>query len=393
MDAIAKRNYNALRTFYFFFYISVAAVSPYINLYFKKIGLTGTQIGTIAAAGPVVILFAQPLWGFVADKTKQARQLLSFAILMAMITNIFFIFFQNFAALILVSIIFTFFSTPIIPLADTAALEFVGSNKLSYGKIRLWGSVGFAAFVTLIGKVTHNFGLLWIFPIYAFVMVINVILSFRIPKYQSHLEYRFIHGLTILRKNHRFILFLLGVFLLMATGTANVVYFGIYIDQLGGSTTLLGFAWMIAAISEIPIFLYADKIFQKVNPLQCLIAAAVASMFRWYVYTLITNPILLIFLQPLHAVGFGCYYLGAIHFIRQESPPGWMATGQTLFWAVAFGLSAITGSFFGGVIYQKYHSVAAVYAIASIVAFVSAILFLLATKIHKQNNDVLRETG
>jgi PPP family 3-phenylpropionic acid transporter len=390
MDAIAKRNYTALRIFYFFFYISVAAVAPYVNLYFKKIGLSGTEIGTIAAAGPLIILFGQPFWGIVADKTQQARRLLSFAIFMAMIISLFFIFFRRFESLILISILFTFFSTPIIPLADTAVLEFVTSQQLSYGKIRLWGSVGFAVLVTLIGKVAQTFGLIWIFPIYATVMLLIFILSFRIPKYQSHLQYRFIHGVAILRKNHRFILFLLGIFLLMATGTANVVYFGIYIDQLGGSTTLLGFVWMVAAVSEVPIFLYADKIFRKATPLQCLIAASFASALRWYLYTLIKNPVLLVLIQPLHAVGFGCYYLGAIHFVRQESPPGWMATGQTLFWAVAFGLSAISGSFVGGVIYQKYNSVVVVYILASIVAFISSLLFLMATKIPKRNNEELR---
>lgn len=384
MDKIVQKNYTALRIFYFCFYTSVATIAPYINLYFKKIGLTGTEIGIIAAAGPLIILFGQPFWGVVADKTQSARKLLSLAIFVTMVSSLLYLRFTNFGALILVSIIYTFFSTPIIPLADTASLEFVKQHQLSYGKIRVWGSLGFAAFVPVIGKLTQTFGLIWIFPIYALAMLFIFILSFQIPKYKTHFQYNLRGGLTTLMQNNRFVLFLIGVFLLNATGTANVVYFGIYIDQLGGSTILLGFAWMIASLSESLVFLFAHKIFEKATPLHCLIAAAAASSLRWFLYTLIHNPILLLFLQPLHALTFGCYYLGSIHFVKQESPPGWMATGQTLFWAVGYGLSAIAGSFLGGLIYQKYNSVVAVYTVASVVALISTILFIIATKIRHQ---------
>ena len=135
---------------------------------------------------------------------------------------------------------------------------------------------------------------------------------------------------------------------------------------------------------RLRLFLFAHKIFEKATPLHCLIAAAFVSSLRWFLYTMIHNPVLLIFIQPLHAVGFGCYYLGSIHFVKQESPPGWMATGQTLFWAIGYGLSAIAGNFVGGMIYQKYNNVVVVYTVASIVAFIATLLFLMATKVRQK---------
>lgn len=384
MDAITKRNYTALRIFYFFFFISVATIAPYIYLYFKKIGLTGTEIGIIAAVGPLIVLIGQPLWGIIADKTQKARTVLSIAIFITMISSLFYLGFIQFWGLIFVSIIYTLFNTPIIPLTDTATLEFVSQHQLSYGKIRVWGSLGYAALVIVIGKLSQVFGLVWIFPIYAFVMLIIFILSFQLPKYKTHFEYHFLGGITKLMSNNRYVLFLIAIFLLTATNSANVVYFGIYIDQLGGTTTLLGLAWMIAALSESFIFLFSHQILTRVTPLHCLILAAAGSVLRWFLYTIIQNPILLVFLQPLHALSFGCYYLGSIHFVKQESPPGWMATGQTIFWAIGYGLSAIVGNFIGGVIYHRYNSVVAVYTISSLVALIAMILFIVAANLKTQ---------
>jgi PPP family 3-phenylpropionic acid transporter len=386
MDKAAQKHYTALRIFYFCFYASVATMAPYVYLYFKKIGLTGTEIGAIAAAGPLIVLIGQPLWGVVADKTQRARSLLSLATIITMISSLLYLGFTNFWPLICVSILFTFFSTPIIPLTDTATLEFVKQHQLSYGKIRFWGSFGFAAIVIIIGKITQSFGLILIFPIYASVMLLIFILSFEIPKYKTHFQFNFRGGIVALMQNNRYVLFLIGVFLLTATSSANVVYFGIFIDQLGGTTTLLGFAWMIAALSEGMIFLFSHKILGRVTPLQCLIAAAGGSVLRWLLYTIIHNPIVLVFLQPLHALTFGCYYLGSIHFVKQESPPGWMATGQTIFWAIGYGLSAIAGNFIGGMIYQKYNSVVAVYGISSLVALISMILFIVAANLKSKKS-------
>ncbi|MFB3895621.1 MAG: MFS transporter [bacterium] len=384
MDDITKRNYTALRVFYFFFFISVATLAPYIYLYFKKIGLTGTEIGLIAAVGPLIVLIGQPLWGIIADKTQKARTVLSIAIFITMISSLFYLGFTTFWGLICVSIVYTLFNTPIIPLTDTVTLEFVSRHQLSYGKIRVWGSLGYAVLVIVIGKLSQVFGLIWIFPIYAFVMLIIFILSFRLPKYKTHFEYHFLGGISKLMKNNRYVLFLIAVFLLTATNSANVVYFGIFIDQLGGTTTLLGLAWMIAALSESFIFLFSHQILRRVSPLHCLILASAGAILRWFLYTIIRAPLVLVLLQPLHALSFGCYYLGSIHFVKQESPPGWMATGQTIFWAIGYGLSAIVGNFIGGLIYQKYNSVVAVYAISSVVALIAMILFIIAASIRHQ---------
>jgi MFS family permease len=55
---------------------------------------------------------------------------------------------------------YAFVSAPIIPLVDNSVLEMLGTQRAEYGKVRLWGSVGWGVVATLIGVamgVTNNF--------------------------------------------------------------------------------------------------------------------------------------------------------------------------------------------------------------------------------------------
>ena len=43
---------NKAKLFYFIFYAAMAALSPFLTLYYQSLGLSGTQIGLLAGLGP-----------------------------------------------------------------------------------------------------------------------------------------------------------------------------------------------------------------------------------------------------------------------------------------------------------------------------------------------------
>ena len=49
---------------------SLGIVFPYFSLYLREnAGLSGTETGLVLAMSPLVGIFAQPVWGQVADRT------------------------------------------------------------------------------------------------------------------------------------------------------------------------------------------------------------------------------------------------------------------------------------------------------------------------------------
>jgi hypothetical protein len=52
----------------------LAALAPFLTLYYEGLGMSGRQIGVLAATLPLVSLFAASLWGGLADATRQQRR-------------------------------------------------------------------------------------------------------------------------------------------------------------------------------------------------------------------------------------------------------------------------------------------------------------------------------
>ena len=64
-------------------YMGNGSYSPYLQLYYKEIGLSTSEIGLITAVGPLASLLFQTAWGRLADRTNRKFVLLLTLILSA----------------------------------------------------------------------------------------------------------------------------------------------------------------------------------------------------------------------------------------------------------------------------------------------------------------------
>ena len=85
----------------------------YINLYFKRIGLSGTQIGVLVAMQSVLAIAAPIFWGMVSDSAMQKKRVLGLLLIGSIITFFSISFFNSFLLLVFIFPVFAFFSTTI----------------------------------------------------------------------------------------------------------------------------------------------------------------------------------------------------------------------------------------------------------------------------------------
>ena len=57
------RGFMILCISYLLFYITMGVYSPYLNLYFERVGLNGSQIGLINSCGYIAAMIFSPIWG------------------------------------------------------------------------------------------------------------------------------------------------------------------------------------------------------------------------------------------------------------------------------------------------------------------------------------------
>lgn len=385
---------------YFFYYCSIGAYNAFIFLYFRKSGLDGKSIGILAGWAPFIIILSQFIWGPVADKVVKKNILFFLLSITVAVLAIIHSLSINFYFLFFIITIFNFFNAPIAPLTDSATLSFLHENPTEFGKYRLWGSLSFCISTYVTGYLSEIFGLIVIFYIFSFVLLMVSIFSFFIKTETMHFGieisdlksdsfFVIFKSMAKLFKDKILIFFWLGNFLFFVAINANFVRYPLLWNDLGGNNTLLGFSWSVAAILEIPIFLFSVKIFKRFKPAPILVIASIIAAFRWFLFYKANTYWLLFFSQPLHAIIFSLSSCASIYFLNAYVQKKLKYTAQMLLAGISFGLSAIIGNFIAGITYVEAGR-HVIYLYLTIVTLFSVFCFLIFQYLLKKNNIVVK---
>ena len=295
-------------TYYFLYYAAAASLSPFLALYYQSLGLDGHQIGVLASIPSIVMIFSIPLWTGYADAHHKHRTLFTLATL-GTIASVFVIKALNgFAWLILAVVVYAGFFSSIMPFMDGAVMSMLGGQKSQYGKIRLWGAVGWGIAAPLMGVLTERNGIQSIFWGYAALMLISLLLGLQIPLSLGHAGEPFWHGIRKLI-NPRILHFLALTFVggLCLSALSNFLF--LYMESLGATKTLMGFSLTAATLSELPMFFFADRFLQRWGARGLLLFSMSAYVLRSLLYSFIAIPWLILVVQLLHGATFSAMWV------------------------------------------------------------------------------------
>lgn len=340
---------------YFFYYGSGASWQPFFNVYLRQIGLTGVEIGLIASLRTAVTIIGQPLWGVGADVWGRRRTLLITMLLAALMLPL--LIFQSSMWLILAVVVaYTILSTPIGPLIDSLVLDHIEKHpSSSFGRLRLWGSAGWAVLAFVAGSAVAGHDLRLVFAIGTITMLLGWVLIWRTRGSDGGVTSlsRGWSGLGIVLRNRKVLSFL-GVVALLQTGAAAIfTFYPVYLSELGGSSRLIGTALTIQGMSEVPLFLLAALIIRRWGHTRTLIFTFLIFALRSFLYSIITVPELAATVEALHGLSFSLYLVVAVQYINDRVPAEWRATGQALFWMTNFGIGSIIGNTWSGFLYDR----------------------------------------
>lgn len=346
----SPKAYYKFSSAYFFFYMGLGGILPLLSLYLESIGLSGVQIGTITAAIAFIGIFTGPLWGYVSDRTNKHK-----GILMGLLIVLFFATFaltltENYPILFLLFLIYAFVLSPINPLMDGITLH----SSMPYGKIRLWGSVGFALAAFFTGMLADRTSLIVIFYILMLGVLITLLMLWKTNINITHSDPVNLSQLKELLTNKKFIIFLIYAMLITSTFGGMNTYFGLYFKYIGGNVTMVGFAFLLFAISEAPLMHFISKYLVTHTPYKLLMIVPVLGILRWTFYGLTSSPILVLATFAIQGLFYAPMLIGGAEYIRLELPANLRTTGVTLYTAIGFGLGGIFINFISGYIYDHF---------------------------------------
>jgi PPP family 3-phenylpropionic acid transporter len=341
--------YWRLSGFYFFYFAFVGAMAPFWGLYLRSLEFNAFQIGVLMSLLQIMRIFAPNIWGHIADQTGKRVAIVQLAALVCLIAFIGVFWASSFWALFAVMSLISFFWSASLPLVEATTLSHLGKSTDRYGRIRLWGSVGFILVVVGLGAALDHASIKLV-PWVVLGLLAGIVLTSRmipeaeIARHDSvHIPIR-----QVLRRPE--VLALFGAAVLMAAAHGPYyTFFTIHLVESGYSKSFAGWLWALGVICEIGVFLIMPKVFARVRVETVLLATLLIAALRFILigWQADNLPVLL-FAQLLHAFTFGAYHAAALSLVHRYFTGKNQARGQAYYNSIAFGVGGTLGSLYSG---------------------------------------------
>jgi len=344
--------FTRIRLYYLLTQAAFGICLPFINVYFEhERGLSGREIGILAAVAPLMSLLIAPVWGTAADARGSRLRVLRWAMAGAAGGALLLGLPDLFWPLLLTMGLFTFFQVAIIPLGDGVITAAAAEQKVSYGSLRLWGSIGFALGGLLFGQIGRWLGLRAMFPAYALLMLLALPVMWRMVSHEPPPTGK--RGRTLVLLRDRPLALFLFVAGLAATGiTAGYMFLHVFLGTLGANTELMGMVSAVGAMAEVPFMLWGGRLIQKRGAPLVFAAGMALFAIGWGLYALLQVPGLALLIQLVNGAAMGLLWPAGVVYVAQRAPAGQTATAQSLLGAVMYGMAPLVATQLAGGIFD-----------------------------------------
>lgn len=360
-----------LSNLYFWFFALLGGLLPYWSLYLEGRGFSYMEIATLMATIQLTKIIAPSLWGWLGDRTGQRVRLVRFGAVVGSFCFIGVFLEPGFYGLLLVMLVFTFFWNAILPLYEVITLSALGKDKDRYGKVRLWGSVGFIGAVAAVG------GLLELIPISLLPWILAPVFigigvsAFLVPAERGVRKPPAPKGsLKRILAHPAVLTFFFMNFMLQVSHGAYYTFFSIHLEHHGYGKLAIGLLWSLGVLAEIGLFLVMHRLLRWFTIRQIAIAALTLTLFRWVLIAEVTDVVpVLIFAQLLHAASYGALHAISVQYVQGFFGAQHHGQGQALYSGLTFGAGGAVGAWLSGYLAGGFSTSAAFWGGAVAMAF------------------------
>jgi PPP family 3-phenylpropionic acid transporter len=332
---------------------------PFFSMYLhENVGLSGTQVGIVLAILPLVGIFAQPVWGQVADRTGLRSRVLALIALSAALGYAALALPRGFGAIALATAGLALFSMALLPMNVSVTLALArDAGPHAFGLTRVWGTVGFlvavVGFPRLLDAWQAAQGLTRdpsgpepdmhiMFLAGAALTAIGGVVALALPREgalalrapQGDWRRLFRHGPYL-----RVLVFVLLSFVFLQ---GPMTFFPVFVRSLGGTLDSVSRLWIPMLLLEIPLIALAGQGLQRFGARGLLAIGVFAGGLRWLVCGLAPDLAWVYPVQLLHGVVVTGLILGGPLYVEQVVPERLRSTGQ--------GVLAMIGLSIGGIV-------------------------------------------
>ncbi len=324
---------------------------PYMPLYLASIGLDGTQVGLLGALTPAMRWASAICLGWVADRRRIRRQVLVATAALGSLCFVPLLFVRDFATLVVVFVALNLCHGTLIPMLDAIVVDHLAELGGDYGRLRLWGSLSFILGSAASAPFVHAYGtdvipLLLTVPQLALAPVLLLL-----PQGQRGRPEHARAPWALVTP--AFAALLATGLLVQASSGAWGGFFALHVRALGLSDSLPGFAFALAVVVEVVLFHWGRRVLAWIAPAELILVALVATVVRWALSAIVTNPVGVVLVQVGHVFTFSAFHLAAVALVAELVPPENATSGQSLYGLMVFGVGGTVGIGLAGALVDR----------------------------------------
>ena len=341
----------AFGSFFFLYFAYVGLVSPYASLFFLERGFTVIEIAILMSTMQITRIVGPFSWGWLSDFLSNRIGIIRFCTCFASVVFLTIFFLQSYAAFFVWMFVLHTILSSLMPLGESATVHALfkdNSFDKRYGRLRLWGSIGFIAMVLFAGELFQRKGI-ELFPIVgAVVLIFLALVSFRLhePKMERR---KMVKGeLLIVLFNPDVRWFLLSGFFMIFAHAALYVFYSLYLADLGYDKFQIGLFWALGVAAEVIFFYFQSKVLSRLDAEVVLQIAFGIGVFRFILIAFFPVTWVLIVAQLMHAGTFAAHHSAATKLLQHWFTGSLQARGQALMATVSYGLGGTLGGLAAG---------------------------------------------
>jgi PPP family 3-phenylpropionic acid transporter len=377
--------YWKLSSFYFWYLAALGAFTPFFARWLHELGLQGVAIGAVMAMWYLSRILAPPAWGALCARSSHPLRWLQFGCVAMTICFAGFLWARGFWPLLLTMLAFGSFANAVLPQFEAITLDRLGQRRHLYGRIRLWGSLGFLAVAVGYGPLLDVTGIAALPLLTLPLLVATVVAALANGRLDHAIDSAPVPRLReVLRRREVRAFFLMALLMQAAFGPFYVVY-TLHLAQSGHSGLVIGLLWGLGVFAEILVFFFMGQVFRRWNTDGILLLCLAASVVRWIVVGGWPESLVLMALaQCVHALSFGAFHAACMQRVTEFFPGRLGQHGQGIMFGFSSGVGGVLGALMAGGLWQLGGGRAAFFASSAICAFA----WLLAWRARRQRATV-----
>ncbi|MBK4779190.1 MFS transporter [Streptococcus lactarius] len=312
-----RNTYAAYLLLYSFYFMSTSLFTTLISVYLMGKHYNASQVSTLVSVAFFLSMIAQPFFGYINERFGIVKMTtLSLSAILGGVLG--FLWAPNLFWLTV------FYGIVLVCLNGTAPMMevFATQSAYAFGKIRVWGTIGYSLGVQIAGWVYHQFSPQAVYYTVLLTIVLSIFCLSAVRMGNSKKREEKVKEPVSLRPllhNRPYLFFIILIGLASGVGNIGHTYIQNLLMDNGLSVQTAATIVAISVVVEAPLIFFSDR-FMDNWPLRVLIALPMGILCAQYAIYALPSPILLKVLVTLlakHTTGM-VLIMVSLRFIAQQ---------------------------------------------------------------------------